>query len=298
MDKLKTDSHILKLSLIQSYYSVLIDGLLYPIETLRNKIINNNQEHLNLRKGFVKYYRIEGIRSFFSGFLVVLPSNIVSNISWIYSYEQLNRIQYKFINKTIKNEKNQKRMKNLTPMFSSGIAELISNLLYLPLDIIKVRMQVQSHENKHYRTITGAIKYIYNKEGFKRFFSVGYLSLSLSIIKTSTFFLFYENMRKYVLKNKNKNSLSIFQNFYVSTITNLFHSILFNPAEVVLVRYQTLDGSKKTLKAKSIFLDIVKKEKFFALYKGFFLRVFIQSFSNILYFQAYEYYRVRYGFNL
>jgi hypothetical protein len=296
----KRENHIFKLSAIQTICSIIIEGILYPIDTLRNKIINNTKEHLSLYRGFKKFYKSEGIRTFFTGISVVMPTNIVSNFSWLYTYEHMNKFQYGLIDKTINNNNNKKKLKRFVPMFSSAFAELLSNFLYLPLDIVKIRMQVQSNSNSNYKRLFSTIYEIYHKEGLRRFYSISYLSLSFSVLKTSLFCLVYENLRKYILESRdtNINKLSFPQTVFVSGFAVLVNSLIFNPIEVMLVRYQTSDSTKNILKARLIILDIIKNESLLGLYKGFALRVFINVIGSIMYFSVYEHYRTKYGFIL
>jgi hypothetical protein len=294
----KRENHIFKLSAIQTFCSIIIEGILYPIDTLRNKIINNTKEHLSLYRGFKKYYKSEGIRTFFTGISVIMPTNIISNFSWLYTYEHMNKFQYRLIDNTLKKNNNKKKMKRFVPMFSSALAELLSNFLYLPLDIVKIRMQVNGNSNSNYKRLFSTIYEIYNKEGLRRFYSVSYLSLSFSVLKTSLFCLVYENLRKHILESRDTKKLSFPQTVFVSGFAVLVNSLIFNPIEVMLVRYQTTDSTKKVLKARLIILDIIKNESLLGLYKGFALRVFINIIGSMIYFSVYENYRTKYGFKL
>ena len=290
------ERNILKLAAIQTFFSVVIDGILYPIETLKNRIMNNRTEYLNFKKGLVKYYKQDGIKSFYNGWSIVIPSNILAVFSWVYIYEHSNRITYKLIDRNIKKEKNKNNLKTFVPMFTSGIAELLTTVLYIPLDIVKIRMQVEN--NKNYGTLINSFKEIYSKEGIKRFYSITHLSLGLAIMRTSAFMLNYENLRKYVLKVSKKEKLSLTQSTFVSCFSVFLNSIMFNPIEVVMVRFQTTDSTKIELKARHIFKELLANERFFALYKGFVLRVFLNCTYSIVFFHAYEYNRHKYGFQL
>jgi len=89
----------------------------------------------------------------------------------------------------------KKRSKTWVDLFAGGSAGLVARILSAPFDVIKIRFQVQHHENRQYRSIFHAVRKISRDEGvfslWKGNLSATYLWISYTMIQ----FGVYEKMK-------------------------------------------------------------------------------------------------------
>lgn len=168
---------------------------------------------------------------------------------------------------------------SFSPMIAGILGGTVSTIMLLPLDNIKVRMQV--HENKGDRLASlRIIRGIFHHEGF-----VGlYQGLSPAIIGSSVswggFFFVYEGLKKLLRQRDglDENSpLSSIANFQLACASGAVMVFLTNPLWLIKLRMQ-LQMKKSAARLQSapkpydgLFhaaRTIVKEEGFWALYKG------------------------------
>ena len=121
--------------------------------------------------------------------------------------------------------------------FIAGMmAECVSCLLWLPIDVIKERLQVQTYlKSYHYKNSIDAFKQIKSGEGILALYK-GYLPTVLSY---GTFVAFnlscYEKIKSLI---RISNEHEFVNNFVVALATGSFASLLTNPLDIVKVRMQ------------------------------------------------------------
>ena len=209
MEKSETQTDSKHSTIDTTYLSALcatsclfLDGLTYPFESLKTKIQYNKDEFLSMYKGFKKYTSKEGIRTYFKGFSTIVPNGFVSNFVWFWTYEKSNKFQMTYYNSGKHKENN---MKMMFPFISGCFAELVSMVVHLPFDIVRIRMQVGEY---NYKNVGECVKQIYKNEGIVRFYNAGHIYIITQMLSSGYFFFIYENIRNKYVESKSLKSLS------------------------------------------------------------------------------------------
>jgi len=271
---------------------LIIDGITFPIESLKNKIQNYRQEFLTLRSGFKKFYQQEGIKTFYKGWTTIIPCSFFSNYVWFVTYEYCNKYQLTILDTFDFSPGTEDIIKNFFPFLSGSLAELSGMMLYLPFDLIRIRMQVGEY---NYAGMADAIGKIYKKEGLKRFFQASHLMLTTSVLYSGFQFTIYEYLRSKMLKFKKQDSLKVLDTIAVTFMTSATCSVVINPFELIMTRYQMVDTSKEKVRVFKIIRELVKNEGIGGIYKGFTSRLLMCLSYSAFYLPIYEFFRVKYG---
>ncbi len=173
--------------------------------------------------------------------------------------------------------------------FVSGIlAEAVSCILWLPIDIIKERLQVQSEIGSYkYLNAFDAYKQIIKNEGIMglyRAYGATILSFGPFI---GTNLMLYEKFKQYLGSN---NDSGFFKNFAVAFCTGTIASFLTNPLDIAKVRMQvqraemSVRGDNVIERGRFAYRNVfhgmyrlAKTEGIFALWKGCGARVLYMS---------------------
>ena len=177
----------------------------------------------------------------------------------------------------------------MTISFASGMAaEAISCVMWVPIDIIKQRMQLSTDFNTYkYKNCFDAFNQIVAKEGYKGLYR-GYTATLLSYgTFLSINLAMYERAKRIM---GNRIDIGMYQNFVVALITGIGASLITNPLEVAKVRLQVqrqetilhTDGSmeKGSFAYRNVIDGISKiasKEGYMALWRGCGTRVFYMA---------------------
>jgi len=179
----------------------------------------------------------------------------------------------------------------ITHLLSGFIAEIVSCSLWLPIDVIKERLQVQSELNIYkYKGPRDAVFKINLSEGLSGLYRVSSFTIQAYGATllffgpfSAIFFAIFEKMKDFVAKDRQKPTL--IESMVCSATASAFAGFVTTPLEIVKLRMQiqradvaTRGGSLE----KSIFgyrnafhgLSLMySSEGFFALFKGGLLRI-------------------------
>ena len=143
--------------------------------------------------------RTEGIRGLYRGFGAVMVGGVPATVVYLCSYDLAKEKLSKATGSTDKGG-------NFVVHFSAGmIAESISCIVFVPVDVIKERLQVQHPLNEkatvagdvlpNYKNSYDALKQISRQEGFSGIYR-GYMATLASFGPFSAlYFVFYENLK-------------------------------------------------------------------------------------------------------
>eukprot|EP01060_Flectonema_neradi_P004876 TRINITY_DN13203_c3_g1_i1.p1 TRINITY_DN13203_c3_g1~~TRINITY_DN13203_c3_g1_i1.p1 ORF type:complete len:218 (+),score=17.60 TRINITY_DN13203_c3_g1_i1:56-709(+) len=165
----------------------------HPIDTCKARIQSaQSGPKMNLKSSFSHILRTEGISGLYRGIGIAAVGSAPAGCLYLSTYE--------FSKSTLASLGLGDNMRFL-PDFASGfIAETVSCCLWVPIDVIKERLQVQGKDvSGRYSGSLDAIRVIAKTEGVGGFYK-GYLSTLASFGPFSAFhFLFYEQLKTAVL---------------------------------------------------------------------------------------------------
>ena len=155
-----------------------------------------------------------------------------------------------------------------------GCAGMIAVSILLPLDMIKVRIQISSEAGEKARGPIEIAKKIYRNEGGIRAF---YRGLDSALLRQATFTSLrlglFTNLGDLVKRTKNKKTLSLAEKSYCSLAAGGIAAFIDTPLDLSLVRMQ----ADKTLPAElqrkyrnviHAFVSVVREEGVIKLWNG------------------------------
>lgn len=174
--------------------------------------------------------------------------------------------------------------------FVSGmIAETVSCVLWVPIDVIKERLQVQSTlKTYQYRNSWDALGQIYRKEGLRTL----YRAYGATVMAFGPFLgfsiAFYDKVKN--LLGYDKVKIGFWQSIILSTTSGVFGAVVTNPIDIVKVRMQVQRAelqSGETLENgrfgyKNMFHGIgklLRDEGPLGLFKGIYARILLGAIS-------------------
>jgi len=269
------------LEIISSTCSGLIARFIcHPLDTLKSRLQSGKYDSKSIYDTILKTYKREGIRGFYGGIGAVMIGGVPGVSIYLTSYE---------ISKKKLSELSIFKSSPFLTYFTSGmIAEALCCLLFVPVDVIKERLQVQIYtkdkniinNNNNNKTIYNgsldAFVKIIKYEGIKGIYR-GYGATMLSYGPFSAlYFLFYEEMKKYCINSNNIKDITFLQSLCCSAGAGALASYITNPLDLVKLRMQLERVSNSTYTSSSMFKSmklIFKQEGIFGLYRGSVARV-------------------------
>lgn len=211
--------------------------LCHPLDTCKAKL-QAEVSFKGFRDVIVKTLKNDGIRGFYQGIGPVIVGGIPGVCVYIGSYE--------YCKAYLDNEKSLDKYP-FAVYFSSGMtAEIVCCSIFVPVDVIKERLQVQSKEFKDRRFYNGsydAFTKICKEEGLRGLYK-GYGATVFSYGPFSAlYFLFYEESKKKLFKHrygeeKKYEQLSLQDNLICSAVSGSLASFLTNPLDLAKLRFQ------------------------------------------------------------
>lgn len=193
-------------------------------------------------------------------------------------------------------------------LIAGAIAGLVSTALLHPLDLIKVRYQVNESINSPYKSIFSAIRDISTKEGVRGL----YQGLGPAIIASSMswggYFFFYEFLKKHILAHRYSQGNNLLESNKLHSSDHLLAGVgagsvmvfLTNPIWLAKTRLQLqgtyshkVDGAvtvKKYTGLLDVLVSVYRHEGLPGLYKGLTPALILTS-NGAIQFALYEYFK-------
>lgn len=190
-----TEHGILANALGSSCAGIISRCLTHPLDTAKARLqapTSITPPYQGVRDVLLRTYKYEGIASLYRGFGAVIIGGTPGTMIYFCSYE--------WVKGSI--SKGEAALPEFATYFGAGMfAETIACLIYVPVDVIKERMQVQNNVTKNtfqqyqYSGSLDALKQIMKVDGLAGLYK-GYAATLASFGPFSAFyFLFYEQMK-------------------------------------------------------------------------------------------------------
>ncbi|KYO03413.1 mitochondrial carrier protein, putative [Plasmodium reichenowi] len=295
--------------------------ILYPLDTIKiNKQIykqpiekGNNEYKKNLLTyiqiknknkntiflyNFIKTY---GFKDLYKGFTFSSLTTIPATCLYFccFEYLKLKKLQYNnvFQEKGIINDKSNKNDDlNFISYFSLAfLSEAISCIIFVPIDVIKERLQAQKYlQLKEHKTTSKLIKeYIY-KQGLSRLYR-GYISTCLSYGMFCGSFFFFQSIGHKIMNQLDIES-SHYNNLKLNLACSFISGFISSPLDIIRIRFQLQEKDKTFFYYKN-FMDGLKKlcrednRRIYNLFKGNFYRCCLLSLSMTINVSVIEMYK-------
>mmetsp|Transcript_15029 Transcript_15029/g.27054 ORF Transcript_15029/g.27054 Transcript_15029/m.27054 type:complete len:338 (-) Transcript_15029:68-1081(-) len=172
---------------------------MHPIDTLKAKLqVQVEGNYKSIVSVALQTWRSGGVGAFYAGFPTAFFGSAPASCMYWTSYEASKKVLFQ--------TKVMTENPSICHFLSGFIAEAVSCVLWVPIDVVKERLQVQSDLNTKYTGNLNAVRTIYTKEGLGGVYK-GYGATLLSFGPFSALFLMLnEEFKERVKKALNKKS--------------------------------------------------------------------------------------------
>lgn len=286
----KKDRTVL-ISMISGLFSGSIAKLItHPIDTIKARVQIETKSHEKILHSVSKLIQKEGIKGLYRGVGISVFGSLPGCVLYFGSYEFAKK-HLLFLNFLQSSE--------FLKYFISGMfAEIISCLIFVPVDVIKERRQVQSKLKTYdYKNDIDALLQIYKTEKLRGIYRA-YGATIMSFGPMSAFyFMFYEYFKGFFVKNdaqtyikkvkkenfekeNNKLNISFIESLLCSSLASSIASFITTPLDLVKFRMQVQRASSKYDPAKAEYKNMLQglihigyNEGLRGLFRGSFARV-------------------------
>jgi len=187
---------------------------------------------------------------------------------------------------------------NLAPFISGFFAGFIGDLVEIPCDLVRTRMQLEPG-HYDYRNVFDGFKKIYQHEGPTKLFRGGAVYFTLDAIDTGLTFGFYELFKKgfSLVFPGHDHHVSLSASLASSALSASVTAILTNPFDVLVTRIQ-MNKKDKKLKIVKLVEKIYEREGFQGFFKGLTGRIGQYGLSAVILFPTYEFLKSKFGLDL
>eukprot|EP00924_Labyrinthula_sp_SR-Ha-C_P008085 snap_masked-scaffold_11-processed-gene-2.6-mRNA-1 protein AED:1.00 eAED:1.00 QI:0/-1/0/0/-1/1/1/0/295 len=217
------------------------NAVVYPFWVIKTKeqiSTTVNTRNLSAAKSiFLATKKKLGFKGLYKGFWTSSLVGIPSVYTYLLSYHYL---KDKLTEKA--SIENNQKLKNAVPLFAGFAAEILSLALFVPVDVVTQKLQLEKNVNKNGVQIFSQI--IKNKGflGLYQGFSITFVTYSLS---SSVWWLVYENTKTLTKRNEDKLAQGPQWNTFLSGIIAGSCSIIVTqPLDVVKTRMQTTEQTQ------------------------------------------------------
>jgi hypothetical protein len=277
----------------------------------------------NFFDAFTRIARTEGVFGLYRGFGVTFIGSAPASMLYFTSYE---------LSKKELSDVGWLKQYSFVADFTAGLfAEAISCVLWVPIDVLKERMQIQKHQAvsaarassaDYYVSSFDAAQKIIKNEGMAGIYK-GYGATLLSFGPFSAFyFMFYEQLKQSAMRFAGTNQESNTPGFYFLLCgagAGAFASLITNPLDLVKLRLQVqraADSKAATPNSKAIttaaksksalptfryngmvdgLLSVWKQEGPMALFKGAGARMLFHAPATAISISAFEQLKIIFG---
>jgi hypothetical protein len=288
----------------KTVYITMISGLFsgsiaklftHPIDTIKAKIQIDEGKNTKISNVFKNTIKTEGFRGLYKGLPVSIFGSMPASVLYFGSYE--------WAKKRLLLIKNFSHGEFLMYFLGGMFAETIACLIYVPVDVIKERRQVQNNLNSYkYKNDLDALLTILKQERLGGIYKA-YWATVLSFGPMSAFyFMFYEYFKGYFVRNDAKTyiqrikkeeidklkelklDISFKESLFCSALAGSLASLITNPLDLVKLRMQVQRANESFRSDKAVYRNLLQglslisqTEGMTGLFKGSLARVLYHS---------------------
>ncbi|KAI7905152.1 mitochondrial carrier domain-containing protein [Cokeromyces recurvatus] len=184
-----------------------------------------------------------------------------------------------------------------TSIFLAGLAAGATEavLVVSPMDLIKIRLQAQRHsmtdslDITKYRNAPHAAYTIIKEEGIRALYKGVVLTVLRQATNQAANFTAYQEMKKIAQRFQNLSELPSYQHLILGGISGAMGPLSNAPIDTIKTRIQKSSAPGTGFKrVKTVTMEIMKMEGFFAFYKGLTPRLLRVAPGQAITFMVYE----------
>ncbi|KYQ93210.1 hypothetical protein DLAC_11640 [Tieghemostelium lacteum] len=274
----------LSITLVGAISGLVADSIMHPIDTIRARLQVEKVGKSQYNGTFHAMNMIlknEGVKYLYKGFPIVATATVPAHALYFYGYEESKRI----LSSTFP----QWGSGSLGHFISGFVADAFGSLVWVPMDIIKQRLQVQTNTQKLnpnqtlYKGSFHAANVIFKEEGIKGFYRGFWPALLTFGPYVGIYFTVYEKSKSLLSKYyfgeqytlKNQPTLPIYYQLCSGFFAGSVGAGLTCPLDVIKTRIQ-VQRKSDTQQYKGIYdaaKTILREEGYQAFIKGMGARI-------------------------
>ena len=274
-----------KVAALGGMSGMLMEVILHPLDTVRTRTKANVERFISTTKMVRHMYKTQGLKSYFQGFSCTSAGSLIANSVYFYLYESS---KHSF-------KEHQYLPKEARPFISAFFAGLITDIIYIPFDVVRTRMQIDKTLYGYKHVFHGMAKMV-SKEGLGSLYLGGPTLVALDIINTSLTFGFYEmffERLKAIEKSRHPSQSSFVGEIEMSVISSIVSAgtaaLLTTPLDVMVTRLQMQNtANEEKLNFTRCLNSIYNREGLSGFMKGCSGRVLYYSLAALILFPTYE----------
>lgn len=253
---------------------VLVEVVLYPLETIKTRIQTSIKSAAGENLGFFGHVRKSNWKGLYSGVslnLIALPTGVIYFVI------------YDGINHYFRNFFKSSSHESLCYMGSATLAEIATLIVRNPFEVVKQNLQV--HENHTAKEVFSAV---YKSRGIRGLYS-GFWSYVLRDGPTSAVQMpVYELLKKF--RTSKEPKLTFWENARNGAISAVVAAIVTNPIDVVKTHMMT-SAADTPLGLFATSREIYKLQGLKGFFKALDVRIANAAVSSIIFFSMYEHFK-------
>lgn len=284
--------------LITSLASFLSGGIarciVHPLDTLKAKIQVNqghkSAEFLSLSKSFYKTIQLEGAKGLYKGLTIAVLGSLPATCLYFTTYE---------LSKSKLTQSNVFGNNQFLVYFWSGIAaETVSCVFFVPIDVIKERLQVQENLKLYkYNGTLDAIRTVLKNEGLRGIYKAYGATVASFGPFSALYFLFYEKFKEFFVGDKKE--IKFLPSLVCASGAGTLAAVMTNPLDIAKVRMQVVRATGNSLfpyknMVHGIYLIYVT-EGAKALFQGSLARVMFHTPNTAIVMSLLELFRLKFN---
>ena len=232
--------------LITSLSSFISGGvarcIVHPLDTLKAKIqiqqSPKSSEFLSISRSFYMTMNTEGLKGLYKGLNIAVLGSLPATCIYFTTYE------------LSKNALTQSEIFGKNPFFVyfwSGIAaETVSCVFFVPIDVIKERLQVQENLKLYnYNGTLDAFRTILRSEGVRGIYKAYGATVASFGPFSAFYFLFYEKFKEYFVGEKKE--IGFLNSLFCASLAGSLSAVLTNPLDIAKVRMQVVRATGNSM---------------------------------------------------
>jgi len=171
----------------------IADFTMHPVDTIRTRIQIQRTTSIGLYKNsfdaFRSTVRLEGWSALYKGIGIVLAGTIPAHGLYFVGYE--------LAKSTLQPNKKEEEKSPLVHFLAGVWADICGSLVWVPMDVIKQRMQAQKTSSGKYSGSLQSIVTVWREEGTRGFFRGYWAALATYAPSIGIYFVVYEQCKKF-----------------------------------------------------------------------------------------------------
>jgi len=288
----------------KTVYITMISGLFsgsiaklftHPIDTIKAKIQIDEGKGTKISNVFKNTIKAEGFRGLYKGLPVSIFGSMPASVLYFGSYE--------WAKKKLLLIKNFSHGEFLMYFLGGMFAETVACLIYVPVDVIKERRQVQNNLNSYkYKNDFDALFTILKQERLGGIYKAYWATVFSFGPMSAFYFMFYEYFKGYFVRNDAKTyiqrikneeieklkelklDISFKESLLCSALAGSLASLITNPLDLVKLRMQVQRANESFRSDKAVYKNLIQglslisqTEGMPGLFKGSLARVLYHS---------------------